>query len=72
MNKLKRAAALLLVILLAGLVIFTLYCAVTGSTYFMASLITTLVLPVLLYAYLFIYRLTKKDSDNRKEDPSER
>ncbi|MCD8018159.1 MAG: hypothetical protein LUF92_00835 [Clostridiales bacterium] len=59
MNKLKRIAALLLVMLLIGLVILTLYFAITGSPYFMASLVAMLVVPVLLYAYMFIYRLLK-------------
>ena len=75
MNKLKRAAALLVVVLLAGLVVFTLYCAVTGSAYFLASLVATLVLPVLLYAYLFIYRLMKGNTgqnDGGKEESSGR
>ena len=41
------------------MVFVTLYLAVTGSRYFMASLFVTLGFPLLLYAYLFIYRLIK-------------
>ena len=54
MKRLKRAGALLLVIILIGLVMLTLYCAVTGSRYFMASLMATLLLPILLYAYMSV------------------
>ncbi len=64
MHKLKRIAALLLVIILVGLVFLTLYFAVTGSRFFMASLMTTLLLPILLYAYMFIYRLLKKNGED--------
>lgn len=66
MNKLKRIAALILVVVLAGMVFLTLYCAVTGSRFFMASLVVTLVLPVLLYAYMLIYRLLKKNGEDEK------
>ena len=54
MNKLKRIAALVLVVVLAGLVFLTLYCAVTGSRFFMASLVVTLILPVLLLSLIHI------------------
>lgn len=67
MNKLKRIAALLLVVILVGMVFLTLYCAVTGSRLFMVSLVTTLLLPVLLYAYMLIYRLLKKNGENEKK-----
>ena len=67
MRRLKRIAALLLVIILVGLVFLTLYCVVTGSRYFMASLMTTLLLPVLLYAYMFIYRLLKKNGEENEQ-----
>ena len=69
MKRFKRAGALLLVIILIGLVMLTLYCAVTGSRYFMASLMATLLLPILLYAYMFIYRLLR--ADGRKTPPSD-
>lgn len=63
MKKLKRILALLLVIFLIAMVFVTLYCAVTGSPYFMASLFTILGLPLLIYAYMFIYRLVKDRED---------
>ena len=61
MKKIKRAAAMILVILLIGLVFLTLYFAITGSLYFMASMFSMLALPLLFYAYLFIYRMMNKD-----------
>ena len=57
MKKVKRIAALLIVIFLIAMVFVTLYCAITGSPYFMASLFTMLALPLLIYAYMFIYRI---------------
>lgn len=65
MKKIKRIVALLLVIFLVAMVFVTLYCAVTGSPYFMASLFTMLGLPLLIYAYMFIYRLVKDKEDKR-------
>lgn len=59
MRNVKRILALLLAVFLLAMVFVTLYLAVTGSRYFMASLFVTLGFPMLLYAYLFIYRLIK-------------
>lgn len=59
MKKIKRIVALLLVIFIVAMVFVTLYCAVTGSPYFMASLFVTIGFPLLLYVYLFIYRIMK-------------
>jgi len=54
MKKIKRILALLLVIFLIAMVFVTLYCAVTGSPYFMASLfdVRTAVINLCLYVYL--------------------
>ncbi|MDD7208793.1 MAG: hypothetical protein PUH29_01845 [Lachnospiraceae bacterium] len=59
MKKIKRILALLLVVFLVAMVFVTLYCAVTGSRYFMAALYVTIGFPLLLYVYFFIYRLMK-------------
>lgn len=67
MHKLKQIGALLLVVILVALVLLTLYFAVAGSRYFMASLVVTLVFPVLLYAYMLVYRIVKK---NEQEEES--
>ena len=68
MRNVKRILALLLAVFLLALVFVTLYLAVTGSRYFMASLFVTLGFPLLLYAYLFIYRLIKgrDEKDDRR------
>lgn len=60
MKKIKQIAALVLVIFLIAMVFVTLYCAITGSPYFMASLFVMLGLPLLIYAYMFIYRLVEE------------
>ena len=60
-DKLKRIFALLLVIIMVALVFLTLYFALTGSPYFTASMISMFMLPILVYAYMFIYRLLHKD-----------
>ena len=54
MKKIKRILALLLVIFLIAMVFVTLYCAVTGSPYFMASFcdVRTAVINLCLYVYL--------------------
>ena len=65
MKKVKRIAALLMVIFLIAMVFVTLYCAITGSPYFMSSLFTMLALPLLIYAYMFIYRIVKDKNEKK-------
>ncbi len=64
-EKVKRIAALLIVIFLIAMIFVTLYCAITGSPYFMASLFTMLALPLLIYAYMFIYRIVKDKNEKK-------
>ncbi len=58
-NKLKRIGALLLVLFIVFMVFLTLYLAFTGSPYFMASLFTMLAFPLLIYVFIYIYKLMK-------------
>ena len=64
-KSIKRALALVLVIIMIGLVLLTLYFAITGSRYFMASMVSMLILPILIYSYMFIYKLIHKDPDDQ-------
>lgn len=71
-NKWVRIGAFFLVCVLVGMVCLTLFFAITGSPYFMASLIATLFFPLLLYAYMYIYRLFKgkEEGDIEKKEQS--
>ena len=66
MKKLKQITALIGVIALAGLYVSTLVLALIGSeqciNLLKAAVYATIVLPVLLWAYSFIYRLIRKDT----------
>lgn len=70
MKKGKQILAILGVILLAGLYISTIVCALSAGENFMnmlmASLFATFVIPVLIWAYTFIYKLVKKDDNEEK------
>lgn len=70
MKKVKRILAMIGVILLIGLYLSTLICALFAKenlmTLLMASIYATVIIPVLLWAYSFIYKLIKKDSDDPK------
>lgn len=71
MKKAKQILAMIGVILLVGLYVSTLVCALFGGDNFMdllmASVYATFVIPVLIWAYTFFYKLIKKD-DSEKED----
>ncbi|MCI9525467.1 MAG: hypothetical protein HFH37_00915 [Lachnospiraceae bacterium] len=65
MKKLLRILAILGSILLIGLYFITLILAILGKDFFpmfMAALFASMALPILLWIYSFIYKLTKKDS----------
>lgn len=64
MKKTQRILAIIGVILLLGLYLSTLIFALLGKDFFpvfMASLFSSFVIPVLIWAYGFIYRLIKKN-----------
>lgn len=64
MKKIKRIGALIVVALLLSLYGITLYAGLTASPnskgLLMASLYTTIMVPLLLYAYILVYKLLKK------------
>lgn len=62
-NNIKRLIALLTVIVLLLCVGVTLYFAVTGNGNFLGMLLLTLMVPILLWVYLFFYRFLR---DRRK------
>lgn len=71
MKKIKRILALLGVAVLIALYLSTLFCALSASENFMnmlmASVYATVIIPVLLWAYSFIYRLVKKGDDDESQ-----
>lgn len=73
MKKVKQIIALAGVIILIGLYVSTLVLALIGSEQatrlFWAAIYATVVLPVLLWAYSFIYKLLK---NNYSEEARER
>ncbi len=65
MKKAKRILAIIGVILLALLYLSTLVFAILGRDYMnwlMAAIAATIMVPVLIWAYGFIYRLIKGDA----------
>lgn len=72
MKKLKQITALIGVIALVGLYVSTLVLALIGSTeainLLKVAVYATIVLPVLLWAYSFIYRLLKGKQNDDTSD----
>ena len=67
MKKIKQILAIIGVIILAGLYISTIVCAVSASENFMNMLMTSIyasvIIPVLIWAYSFIYKLIAQFND---------
>ncbi|MCR5272367.1 MAG: hypothetical protein K6E13_05220 [Lachnospiraceae bacterium] len=74
MKKIKRILAVIGIIILLGLYLSTLIFALIGSEraldYLKVSVYATIVVPVLIWAYMFVYKLMKGD-ENKPEIPSE-
>ena len=72
MKKVKQILAILGVVLLLGLYVITLIMAITDNTSTMsmleASVVATILIPILMWAYSFIYRLLKKYYGSDKDE----
>ena len=72
MKKVKQILALVGIVLLVALYLTTLIFAITDNSdtmsMFVASVVATVIIPVLIWSYTFIFKLIKKhygpDSDN--------
>ena len=75
MKKTKRILALMGAALLIVLYGSTLFFALTDHSetmgHFKASIVCTIVLPVLIYAYTLVYRITRRDNENMPDDNSD-
>lgn len=67
MKKIKQILALIGIFILIGLYVITIIMAFLNHPQFfdflMASVYSTVVIPVLLWAYSFIYKLVKKNDE---------
>ena len=71
MKKTKRILAITGVILLAVLYLSTLVFALMGKDFFqlfMVSIICSVMIPVLIWAYTLVYRLVKKQNEEEEKD----
>ena len=72
MKKVKRILALVGVILILALYGSTLFFAIMDNSetmsMFKASVAATIIIPVLLWAYSFIFKLVKKNDDSQDEE----
>ena len=72
MKKVKRilalAGAMLLFALYASTLIFAFIDSAVSLTFLRASIACTIILPVLIYAYILVYRVTRRDTDINSED----
>lgn len=72
MKKTKRILALIGVVLLAGMYVSTLVFALmkheNASNMLMASILCTVIIPVLLYAYTLIYRVLNRRNNETEND----
>ena len=72
MKKVKQILAIIGIVLLVLLYLSTLICAIIDRTetmrLFQASIMATVIIPVLLWAYSFIYKLIKKNAKDQMDE----
>ena len=72
MKKVKQILAIIGIVFLVLLYLSTLICAIIGRTetmrLFQASVMATVIIPVLLWAYSFIYKLIKKNAKDQMDE----
>lgn len=71
MKKIQQILAILGIVLLLGLYLTTLILAILGKDFFpmfMAALLASIALPVLLWVYSYIYKLIKRNSTQNSEN----
>lgn len=72
MKKVKQILAVIGIVFLVLLYLSTLICAIIDRTetmrLFQASIMATVIIPVLLWAYSFIYKLIKKNAKNQMDE----
>lgn len=72
MKKTRQILAIIGIILLVGMYVSTLVCALSASENFMsmlmASLYASFVIPVLIWTYTFIYKLIHRNDEQDKSD----
>ena len=75
MKKVKQLLAILGIVILLSLYVITLICAIVDNSntmrMFQASIVASFIIPVLIWAYGFIYKLIKKPSKDLEEAAKE-
>ncbi|MBE5923465.1 MAG: DUF2207 domain-containing protein [Lachnospiraceae bacterium] len=65
MKKVRRISAVLTIAVIIGLIIGTIVCAITGSKLFFGMLFLMIVVPVVLYVFMWFTKLVSgKEEDN--------
>ena len=71
MKKVKQILAILGIVVLLSLYVITLVCAIVDNSntmrMFQASIVASFIIPVLIWAYSFVYKMVKKNHE-QKED----
>ena len=71
MDKIRRISAWITIIIIVGLFVGTVVCAVTGSEYFFGFFALTIFVPVTLWIFMWFTRLIHGKSDVIPEDTNQ-
>lgn len=63
MNKVRRITAWITIIVIVGLIIGTIVCAITGSDYFFGFFALSIFVPVVLWIFMWFTKLVNDKSE---------
>lgn len=63
MEKVRKITAWITVIVIVGLIIGTLICAITGSDYFFGMLALSFIVPVILWVFMWFSKLVNGNQE---------
>ena len=73
MKKMKQILAILGIVLILGINVLLIFAAATATedstNIFNAAIVTVILVPILLWIYLYVYKLIKKHNDDKNKSP---
>ena len=71
MKKMKQILAILGIVLILGINVLLIFAAATATedstNIFNAAIVTVILVPILLWIYLYVYKLIKKHNDDKNK-----
>ena len=62
-NLFKRILALMIILIIVSLFVGVIYCIITGSKYLLPMVFTSMIVPVIVYLFVWVGKVFSKDEE---------